>query len=34
MITPMVARLVLDPFDRESWLFEAVFGRSEETCVR
>jgi bifunctional non-homologous end joining protein LigD len=22
MITPMVARLVRDPFDREGWLFE------------
>jgi ATP-dependent DNA ligase len=22
MITPMVARLVSDPFDREGWLFE------------
>jgi bifunctional non-homologous end joining protein LigD len=22
MITPMVARLVPDPFDREGWLFE------------
>ena len=22
MITPMVARLVRDPFDRDGWLFE------------
>jgi ATP-dependent DNA ligase len=22
MITPMVAKLVRDPFDREGWLFE------------
>ena len=26
MITPMVARLVRDPFDREGWLFEVEVG--------
>jgi len=26
MITPMVARLVRDPFDRERWLFELKWG--------
>jgi bifunctional non-homologous end joining protein LigD len=25
MITPMVARLVSDPFDREGWLFELTW---------
>ena len=27
MITPMVARLVREPFDREGWLFELKWDR-------
>jgi hypothetical protein len=30
MITPMVARLVRDPFDRQGWLFELKWTDSEQ----
>jgi len=38
MITPMVARLVRDPFDRQGWLFElfstdvSLFAEVDQTA--